>query len=107
MENIKSKLDYCAAGLQFKAAVNRKDLAELILQKSTKTAIDTKNPCYHHFFQCMRQCEAIACKPLWASTYQSTVENLLNNWDTLGNWTWVYRVLIDIYEMDVKKNRGL
>lgn len=107
MENIKSRLDYCAAGIHFKAAANCKDLAELIFQKSTKNIIDTQNPCYHHFFQCMKQCEAIACKPLLASTYQLTVENLLNSWDLLGNWTWVYRVLIDVYEMDVKKNSGL
>lgn len=107
MENIKSRLDYCAAGICFKAAANCKDLAELIFQKSSKNAIDTKNTCYHHFFQCMKQCEIIACKPLWASTYQSTVKNLLDNWGVLGDWTWVYRVLIDIYEMDVKKNCGL
>lgn len=107
MKNLKSELDYCSAGINFKSASNRKDLAELILQKSTKNAIDTKNPCYHHFFQCMKQCEIIVCKPLLASTYQSTIKNLLDNWGLLGDWTWVYRVLIDIYEMDVKKNSGL
>lgn len=107
MKNLKSDLDYCAAGLQFKSTSNRKDLATLIFQKSTENKIDTKNSCYHHLFQCIKQCEAIARKPLLASTYQSTVENLLNSWDVLGDWTWVYRVLIDIYDMDIKKSCGL
>ena len=39
MENIKNSLDFCAAGLHYKSAANRKDLAELLLQTASENTI--------------------------------------------------------------------
>ncbi len=102
MENIKNSLDFCAAGLHYKSAANRKDLAELLLQTASENTINTRHPRYPHFRQCIRQCEIIVKQPLAAENYHDTLKNIVDTWDTLGNWTWTYRVLIDIYEMDKK-----
>lgn len=102
MENIKNSLDLCAAGLHYKSAANRKDLAELLLQTASENTINTRHPRYPHFRQCIRQCEIIVKQPLAAGNYHDTLKNIVDTWDTLGNWTWTYRVLIDIYEMDKK-----
>lgn len=102
MESIKSSLDFCAAGLHYKAAANRKDLVELLLQTASENTINTRHPRYPHFRQCIRQCEIIVKQPLAAENYHDTLKNIVDTWDTLGNWTWTYRVLLDVCEMDKK-----
>ena len=102
MENIKNSLDFCAAGLHYKSAANRKDLAELLLQTASENTINTHHPRYPHFCQCIKQCETIAKQPLAAATYHDTLKNIVDTWDILGDWTWTYRVLLDVCEMDKK-----
>lgn len=100
MENIKAILEHCSAGIDFYASENRKDVPEELLEIISDAAIDSSHERYHHLCSCIKQCESIINSYIQASTYKQLVAVLLEHWDTLGPWTWPYRVLLDIVEMD-------
>lgn len=93
-------LESCAAGDNFRSADNRKDVAEDLLKLTSNATIDASHPRIYHLQKCIAQCEALSQTNLWSDTYQQLILNLLANWQDLGNWTWVYRSLVDIAVMD-------
>lgn len=105
---IKEALETCAAGIGFKSAYNCKLLAKLLLFHCSNANIDAHNEHFFHLQSCIKQCEFLSASPIWSNTYKGILQNLLIHWDILGNWTWTYRALLDIIEMDiVLKNYGL
>lgn len=105
---IKEMLEICSAGTNFKSAQNCKLVAEIINSHCSATTIDRQNNHFHHLEQCVTQCEHICNSEIWGTSYKNLVDNLIRNWDVLGNWTWTYRVLLDIIKMDTAfKNYGL
>lgn len=100
MRNIKEILDTCAAGIDFHATIDYKAAPEALLNYVSDAAIDRSHNRIHHLNSCIRQCEIIANTNLQTDTYRQLILNLLEHWDSLGTWTWPYRVLCDIVAMD-------
>ena len=108
MELIKEMLETCSAGTNFKSAKDCKLVVEVIKSHCSETTINEQNDNFYHLRQCVTQCERICNSTIWTTSYKNLVENLIRNWDILGNWTWPYRVLLDIIKMDTAfKNYGL
>lgn len=108
MRNLKSALDICAAGIDFRAADIRPDLVEMMLDHVSDAVVDVHDDHIHHLRSSLNPCAELAGADLYANTYRGILLNIRDYWESVGGWTWPYRAMIDIMEMDDGlKNCGL
>ena len=103
--DILNVLELCSGTLDARQTYKTLDLVSFLSRCVSNQTIDLKHFRYPHFRKCLDICTNIVNPARSLDTYQDILNFFLENWKKLENFTWAYRVLLDIFEMDPNLKR--